>query len=75
VARDEGAVEGEEGVTTTLIQTQGVELTPSQLEPIGWFLLAVLEWEDPTTPTPALPLKGEGGRRKRKAVCVSSPVA
>lgn len=68
-------------MTTTLTPTlprEGVELTPSQLEPIGWFLLAVLEWEDPTpppTPPHRKSIDGEGGRRKRKAVCVSSPVA
>ncbi len=47
-------------------------MSEAQLERIGWFLLAVLEWEP--TPSPALPQIGErdlgegAGKRKRRKV-------
>lgn len=42
-------------------------MSEAQLERIGWFLLAVLEWT-PTTPPPAPPLKEERGAGKRRKV-------
>jgi len=50
-------------------------LTPEQLERIGWFLLAVLEWTP--TPSPALPQigerdLGEGVKRRKVARGVGS---
>ena len=46
-------------------------MSEAQLARIGWFLLAVLEWE-PTTPTsPPTPLlkeeRGEGRKRRKVA--------
>jgi len=42
-------------------------MSEAQLERIGWFFLAVLEWT-PTTPPPAPPLKEKGEGRKRRKV-------